>query len=254
MNLEVLFRWLTKRLALSRFIFVICAAALAASAASAQDHVGNALRGKARMEILYRYDGAAGLPKPTQVVIQDFTKADSIVTDEAVSRHHRRPDSNAPSDETIQQLRDSFAKTFIKEVKKMHVEYDRVQDASTIVGPALIVQGEFTTIAPGNPRARIIIGFGRGASDLKTHVIISELVNGQKTVLLDCNIDSKSGKKPGAILSANVAGFVLGLATGHLGDKRSATVQADASRMAKLVGKQTKAIMVAQQWIAKPPK
>ena len=252
MNLETLFRALTKRLIPHLFIFVICAATLASSAASAQDHVGNVLGGKAKMEILYRYDGSEMLPKPTQVVIQDFTKTSSIVTDEAASHHHHRSDSNVTPDELVQQLQDNFTKTLIGRFKKMNVECVRVQDASTITGPALIVQGEFTTIAPGNPRARIIIGFGRGASDLKTHVTISEVVNGQRTILLDCNIDSQSGKKPGAILSTNGAGFAVGVAIGHFGDKRSATVQADASRMAKLIGKQTKAIMIAQQWIAKP--
>ena len=102
------------------------------------------------------------------------------------------------ADILVQQLQDSFAKTLIGRFKKMNLECARVQDAKTITGPAL-VQGEFTTIAPGNPRARIIIGFGRGASDLETHVTISEVFNGQRTILLECNIDSKSGKKPGAI-------------------------------------------------------
>lgn len=172
--------------------------------------------------------------------------------DEEASRRHHGPDANVTPDGLVEQLQDSLAKTLIGQFKKMNVESGRVSDASAIIGPALVIQGEFTWIAPGDSRKRIIVGFGRGASDLKTHVTISEVFNGQRTILLECDIDSQSGKKPGAILSASGTGFAVGVATGHIGDKRSSTAQADASRMAKLIAKQTKAIMVAQRWISKP--
>jgi protein-S-isoprenylcysteine O-methyltransferase Ste14 len=244
----------TKRLIPGLFLFVICATSSLTGAAVAQDHVGNALGGKAQVELLHRYEGAEMLPKPTRVVIQDFAYTPPAVTDETTSpRHHHHESDAAPiPEELVQQLRDGFAKTAIGQFKKMNLETDRVSDASVVMGPALVVEGEFNSIVPGSSRKRIIVGFGRGASDVKTHLIISEVVDGQKTVLLDCNIDSKSGKKPGAILSTSGTGFAIGVATGHFGDKMSSTVKADASRMAKLVVKQTKAIMVAQKWTSKP--
>jgi protein-S-isoprenylcysteine O-methyltransferase Ste14 len=240
----------TKRLIPGVFLFLICAAAVS-SAAFAQDHVGNALGGEAKVEVLHRYEGPGILPKPTRVVIRDFTNAVPVATNETTSHHHGS-DADPIPDELVQQLRDSFAKAATGQFKKMNFETDRVSDGGVVIGPVLVVEGEFTSIVRGSSRERIIVGFGRGASDLKTHVVISELVNGQKTILLDCNIDSKSGKKPGAILSTSGTGFAIGAATGHFGDKMSSTVQADASRVAKLVGKETKAIMIAQQWITKP--
>jgi len=202
---------------------------------------------------LQRYQGPESWPKPTQVVIQDFTNTSPIVAEGQASHHHHHgADSNMPSDETVRQLQDSLAKTLNGQFKKMKLKSERVSDASEVLGPALIVEGEFTTIVPGKSWKRVIVGFGSGASDLKTHVTISEVVNGQKTILLECNIDSQSGKKPGAVLSTSGTGFAIGVATGQLGDKRSSSVQAGASRIAKLIGKQTKSIMVAQQWLAKP--
>jgi protein-S-isoprenylcysteine O-methyltransferase Ste14 len=245
----------TKRLIPGLFLFVICASTLLSRTVAAQDHVGNALGGKAKLEVLHRYEGPEILPKPTRVLIRDFAYTVPTVMGEAASSHRHHGSEAAPiPDELVQQLRDSFAKTAIGQFKKMNFETDRVSDASAVLGPALVVEGEFSSIVPGSSRKRILVGFGRGASDLKTHVVISELVDGQKTILLDCNIDSKSGKKPGAILSTSGTGFAIGVATGHFGDKVSSTVKADASRMAKLIGKQTKTIMVAQQWIAKPSK
>jgi hypothetical protein len=234
-----------------RGVAIFIAAALVSCAAFAQESVGNALKGKAKMEVLYRYDGPAVLPRPTQVVIQDFAKADSATTGQPTSRHPRRTDSGALAAETMQQLQDSFAKTLIKGLRKTNLTYERTPNGGVTAGPALVIQGEFTAITPGNSRARILVGFGRGASDLKAHVVISEVAGGQKTVLLACNLDSKSGKKPGALLSTSATGFAVGATTGSLGDKKSSTVQADASRMAKLIGKQTKAIMVAQHWATK---
>ena len=241
----------TRRLIPGLFVFAICAIALASQTASGQTKVGNSISGGAKAEILNRYIGSELLPKPERVVIQDFTNAGPIVMDDHGHRHHGS-EADATPDELVRQIQDSFAKTLIGVFKKIKLESGRVLDSSTIAGPVLIVQGEFLAVDQGNSRERIIVGFGRGESDIKAHVIISEVANGQRTVLLECNINSGSGKKPGAILSTNGEGFAAGVVTGHFGDKRSATVQADASRMAKLVGKQTKAIMIAQRWIADP--
>jgi hypothetical protein len=239
---------MTKRILSRLCVFVICAG-LGSRSVAAQDHVGNMLSGKATIQILYRSEEPQMLPKPDRVIIQDFVNNGPVVVDERARSHFHKPDSSTIPDELVRQLQKSFAKTLIGQIKKMKVEPKSMPDASTVVGPALIVEGEFTSIAPGNARRRIIVGFGRGASDLRTHIIISEVVESQKIVLLECNIDSRSGRQPGAILTTSGTGFAAGVATGYFGDKMSSTVQADASRMAKLVGKEIKAIMVAQRWI-----
>src|SRR6266705_4424506 len=41
--------------------------------------------------------------------------------------------------------------------------------------------------------------FGRGASDIKTHVTVSSLIQGHPTVVLEFNLSSGSGKKPGGL-------------------------------------------------------
>jgi hypothetical protein len=258
MNLETLYRALCpacrrsrKRLIRCLFVFVVCGIGLPSCAASAQAHVGNVLNGEAKLEILQRYKGHEMLPKPARIVIEDFEGKGPIVENRPLITGASPPHRESP-DQLVQQIQDSLARTLIGQFRKMNVESERASDASAIAGPAIVIQGEFISIAPGNSRQRIIVGFGRGASDIKTHVTISEIVGGQKTVLLECNINSQSGKQPGAILSTSGTGFAVGIVTGHFGDKLSSTVKADASRMAKLIGKQTRAIMVAQQWITDP--
>jgi hypothetical protein len=217
--------------------------------ANAQNSVGNILTGDAKLEVLRRYSGPKIASRPRCVLIQDFTTTGAVVTED---KHHPLPQGPQA---LLKQVQDSFASTLLAQFKKANIDAHRVSDASAVVGPALAIQGEFVTVDAGNSRKRILLGFGRGASDVKTHVIISFVQNHKRTVLLDCNINAQSSKKPGAILSTSGEGFALGVLLGHFGDKRSSTVQADASRMAKLVGKQSEAVMLAQGWILahRPP-
>jgi hypothetical protein len=82
----------------------------------------------------------------------------------------------------------------------------------------------------------------------QTHVVVSSVVNGHATVVLELNLKSESGKKLGAVESVGGGSLALNAAEGDVGD-RSSTVQADASRMAKGAAKQVKQFMVAQKWI-----
>ena len=52
-------------------------------------------------------------------------------------------------------------------------------------GSHLIVEGQFVAIHEGDETKRIMIGFGRGASDIKTHVTVSSLIQGHPTVVLN---------------------------------------------------------------------
>jgi hypothetical protein len=96
-----------------------------------------------------------------------------------------------------------------------------------------------------------MIGFGRGASDIKTHVTVSSFTKGKKTVVLEFNLNSANGKKPGAVATMGAGSLAVGAAVGDVGDKKE-TVQADASRMAKAVAKQIEEFMITQKWISPP--
>ena len=105
-------------------------------------------------------------------------------------------------------------------------------------------------ISEGDETKRIMIGFGRGASNIKTHVTVSSITQNHSTVVLEFNLSSESGKKPGAVATMGVGSLAVGAAAGGVGDRKS-TVEADASRMAKLVAKQLEAFMADQKWISK---
>lgn len=227
---------------------------LTATTAAAQNRVGNIVMGRAKAQVLYRYDGSTGLPRPDRVVIQDFATEGEVVTETSRFRHHhlltRESDEDVAPEVLMQQLRDTFAKTIMDRLEKEDLTIERIPDVRTGRGPELVISGEFLGVNQGNARKRIMIGLGRGASDIKAHVVLSLFENGRSTVLLESNISSQSGKEPGALESTGGVGIAAGTVVGSIGDKRSSTVHADAVRMGKLVAEQAVSVMRAEKWLA----
>lgn len=241
-----------------RTCFVLWVVAMATHAVTAQSSAGNIVTGEAKAEIIRSYSGSEILAKPEKVVIQDFTPVGDIITDESTAaRLHRRLSLRHGSDEDstpevlTQQVQASFSKTLIEELTKVNVQSERAFDGDIPSAPLLIVEGEFIAIDEGNKTKRVMIGFGRGAGDIKTHVSVSSFANGKKTVVLEFILNSASGKKPGAVATMGAGSVAVGAAVGDVGDKKG-TVQADASRMAKAVAKQIEEFMITQKWISPP--
>ena len=239
----------------------LCFLAMAAQMATAGNSVGNILTGEAKVEIIKSYTGSELLPKPEMVVINDFVvPAEAVTTDESVAAQlHRKMMLRRGSDEDsapeilTQLVQAGFAQALASELKKVNVQSQRAYDGGgAFIGSRLIVDGEFLAINEGDKSKRIMIGFGRGASDIRAHVIVSSLSKDQRTVVLEFNLRSDSGKKPGAVATMGAGSLAVGAAAGGVGDKK-ATVQADASRMGKAVAKQIEGFMIGQKWMS-PPK
>jgi len=243
-----------------RICFVFCVLAMTIEVATTQRSAGNIITGKSKIDLIRSYSGSEPLPKPQSVIIQDFAVVGDVITDESTAaRLHRHvsllhgSDEDSTPEVLVQQVQASFSKTLIQQFAKVNVRSERVVDGmSAPTGPVLIVEGEFIGLDQGNKTKRVMIGFGRGASDIKTHVIVSSFANGTRTTVLEFSLDSESGKKPGAVATMGTGSIAVGAAVGDVGDKKG-TVQADASRMAKAVAKQIEAFMNNQQWISAPP-
>ncbi len=239
--------------------FAIGTIGLVCQTAIAQNSSGNMLTGDAKAEVITSYTGPATLLKTERVWVKDFTvRGDVVIDGSLAARMHRHSllgggSGDATPEGVVQQIETSFTKTLTGELKKQQMETDRMPDGvGALGGTYLIVEGEFIGVNEGDKTKRVMIGFGKGASDIKTHIIISLVENGNRTVVLESNLNSQSGKKPGAIIGLGGGNVAVGAVTGDVGDKKS-TVLGDASRMAKVVAKQVEAVMIAQRWVPAPP-
>lgn len=246
---------LTPRICIGYIVVIVAAVGLRAQNAAQKLLVGNA-----KVETITSYNGSALLPKPNQIVVYDFTVPTNVVTmDESMAARLRRRhlerlgmNSNSSSEAVAQEVQASFSKALVKELQKTSIPAETAAGTDT-PSPAhtLIIQGEFTAINEGNKSKRVMIGFGRGASDVQAHVTVSLTGNAQPIMLSEFKLNSASGKKPGAAATMGVGSAGAGVAAGSVGDTK-ATVQADASRMAQAVAKQIQSLMTAQKWIASP--
>jgi hypothetical protein len=219
--------------------------------AQAQNRVGTVITGRAKATELNKYSGNGPLPLPQIVLVENFKMTGDVITDPGrTHRHHLLHKQSQPltPDELVSAVQNSFAVSVIDHVKKLNIDVQRSTDLSMARPPTLVVEGDFSLIDQGIARKRILIGFGRGASDVKAHLLISLLDGGKKTLLLECNINSASGKEPGAVASSSGTGFAISAVTGSLTDKRSSTAQVDGQRLGKLVAEQVSNVIRTTTW------
>jgi hypothetical protein len=249
---------MTSRDAIVLVAIACLAAAIADDLARAQSAPQKLLIGDTQVEIVVSYKGAELLPKPDKTLIYNFTVPTDVVTmdQSAAARLQRRrlqrreSVADSSTEALAMQVQAAFAKTLVSELQKMAMPAETAPATDEAIPPhTLIVHGEFTTINQGNRTKRMMVGFGRGASDVQAHVTISLTTDAQPVVMSEFNLKSKSGKKPGAAATMGVGSVAVGAAAGGVGD-RKASVEADTSRMGKAVAQQIRVVMISQKWIA----
>lgn len=246
-----------------KVIVALLVTAIQIQGAHAQSSVGNFLTGGATVEVV-EHDGAAQVvPKPERVVIHDFAvRIDAVTLDNSIAgRLHRDrlmrhgTDEDSTPDVLAKHVRSVFSKALAEQLEKDHVASASAASAAVAAaeggGARLVVDGEFTAIDEGNKTKRKLIGFGSGASDIKTHVAVSSMVAGHSTVVLAIDLDSNSGRAPGKVATMGINSQAVGTAVGALG-MTGTTVDADATRMAKLVAMQIESLINGPKAAASP--
>jgi hypothetical protein len=243
-----------------KVVMALLAIVMRIQGAHAQSSVGNFFTGDAKVEAVEHGGEAQIVPKPERVVIHDFTvRTDDIALDHSVAgRLHRDrlwrhgTDEDSTPEVLAQHVQVAFYKALIDQLEKDHITAARAANGGAGgIGSSLVVDGEFTAIDEGSESKRVMIGFGSGASELKTHVTLSAVVAGRSAAVLTFDLDSKSGKSPGALPGMVAGSLVVGVATTTVGDKK-ATLDADASRLAELVAKQIESLMCDRPGLAAP--
>jgi Domain of unknown function (DUF4410) len=227
----------------------------------AQNTAEKILVGDAKVTMIHSYSGEDKLPKPARAVIYDFDVPSEVITiDNSAAAHilnhdpiaHMKGDAGGESDPVAvaAKVQAAFSKRLVRELKKTSIP---TSSAALGAGPdstvnALTVQGDFTAVEQADKSARMMIGFRRGASDVKADVVVSLITEGNPITLAEFDLDSESGKKPGAA-TVGVGSAATSVGASGTTDNK-ASVEGDTSRMAKAVATEIEVILVAQQWIA----
>src|SRR5438094_7094755 len=204
---------------------------------------------------------AVGLPKPQLIVVHDFgvTPGD-VALDSAIGARLTQMAQSTPASEQEVKVGREVARivreSLVKEISKLGIPAVSAATATPVVGPSLSIEGQFLSVDEGNRLRRMVVGFGAGASEVRTVGQVYEMTRAGRIRRADFYTTVKSSIKPGmgpmagvgaaagrAATSAMVSGGV-GIAT-----ERSQGVDGDAKHTAEEITKTLKKFFVEQGWI-----
>ena len=219
------------------------------------------LAGCARTSVEQGNVKALGLPRPQLIIVHDFgVSASAVALDTAIgSRLLEAVKGNPEADEQLkigQEVAKVVTENLVKEISKLGIPAVEAAKATPVAGPSLSIEGQFVTVDQGNRLRRAVVGFGAGASEVRTMVQVFETMNDGRRLVEDFYTTVKSSRKPGfgpmAGAGAAVGGATsvavsagVGLATAH-----SQTVEGDAKNTADEIVKVLKKFFAEQGWIA----
>jgi len=201
------------------------------------------------------------LPRPDLVIVHDFgvTPAD-VSLDRAVGA--RVMDAMKTAPESEQQLKLGrevtriVTENLVKQITALGIPAVAASAATPVAGPSLDLEGQILTVDEGNRLRRVVIGFGAGATEVRSLVQVYEITNDGRRLVEDFYTTVKSSRKPGMGPMAGVGGAVegaraAGVAAGTgVASELSQTVDADAKHTAEEITKQLKKFFARQGWIA----
>jgi Domain of unknown function (DUF4410) len=137
-----------------------------------------------------------------------------------------------------------LTKHLVKELGSLGIPVQPASAALPTASPTLSLEGQILSIDEGNRTQRMVIGFGAGASEVRSLVQAYELTPDARRIVEDFYATVKSSRKPGM---GSMAG--VGAAAGHAATsaamgtgtsllaEHAQTVEGDAATMAKEIRK-----------------
>ena len=202
------------------------------------------------------------LPRPQLILVHDYqVSPDEVQLDSALRSRLQRAVKGTPEAEdqlrVEQQVSRALTTTLVAEIRKLGIQAEPAAMASPGAGPTLSIEGQMLSIDEGNKTKRVVIGFGSGASEVRTLTQVYEVTSGDgRRLVEDFYTTTKSSRKPGVGPMAGmgeaaaVAGSRAGAAGGlGVATELSQTVDADVKHSAKQIAKDLAKLFVQQGWI-----
>ncbi len=221
------------------------------------------LAGCASSEIKQRQSYAAQerLPRPGRVIVYDIaaTAADISATAAITGYYSRRQSPQTPEEIRVgRKLGAQVAATLVREILNMGLPAQRAGHGPLPQLGDVVITGQFISIDEGDRTKRMIIGFGKGSAELKTHIEGYLVTERGHRLLGTRQVGAKGGKKPGLLVpvivaaaTGNPVGLIVSSAMTIKGEKKKGTetLKGAAKRTAKEIAKELKIIFRKQGWI-----
>jgi uncharacterized protein DUF4410 len=198
------------------------------------------------------------LPRPNQIWVYDFVATAADVPDDSVFAGQTADTSQ--TDEQIatgRELGAEIASQLVQEIQNMGMPAARAGAGTMLQINDIVIRGYLVSVHEGSVAERVVIGFGAGASSLKTAVEGYQMTPQGLRKLGSGTLDAGGGKTPGAALgvvglaaTANPAGLIVSTGMKVYGEASgSSKLEGRAKATAKEIGDVLKQRFQQQGWI-----
>jgi len=218
--------------------------------------------GCASSEMTTKRNLAGGaVSKPGRILVYDFASSANQIDDGSVISPYVQ---QRTTPQTIEQramglkLGDLVAGYLVKDILALGMPAERDNSLRPVRNGDLIIKGEFFSIDKGSRMKRMLIGFGVGANELKTHVMAYQVTSTGLQRLGDAEFKAAGGKMPGMavpLIGAAIGGTlaVTAAVSGGLNAAQEISpesLEGAAKRTAKEISKELSRVFARQGWIA----
>jgi hypothetical protein len=161
------------------------------------------------------YTAGERLPRPGRIIVYRFAATPGEVpSDAAISGSYERRSKPQSSKEVRlgRTLGASVATELVNHILKMGMPAELAGKRPSPREGDLLIQGEFVKIDEGSRLKRMVIGFGAGSGELKTHVETYQITGGKPRLLFGKKTRATGGRMPGMMVPVGV-----GAAAGRAG-------------------------------------
>jgi Domain of unknown function (DUF4410) len=205
-----------------------------------------------------RYQGAK-LARPDRIIVHDFTANPAEVPPEsAFAAELAGAATPTPQQAELgRKLGAQIAQELVAELRAMGLPAVAAEGQPAPQVDDIVLRGYFVSVEEGSARERVLVGFGKGAAELRTAVEGFQMTAEGLRPLGRGEVKSGGGEVPGMVLplavvaaTANPIGLVVGGAVKLTGQATgSDTIEGSAKRTAEEIAAQLKTTAEEQGWI-----
>jgi Domain of unknown function (DUF4410) len=205
-----------------------------------------------------RYQGAK-LARPDRIIVHDFTANPAEVPPESAfaAKLAGAATPTPQQAELGRKLGAQIAQELVAELRAMGLPAVAAAGQPAPQVDDIVLRGYFVSVEEGSARERVLVGFGKGAAELRTAVEGFQMTTEGLRPLGRGEVRSGGGELPGVVLplavvaaTANPIGLVVGGAVKLTGEATgSDTIEGSAKRTAEEIAAQLKTTAEEQGWI-----
>ena len=204
-----------------------------------------------------RYAEDEALPEPPVLIVYDFAVSpEEAVQDHLGSEYSPSPDPPSKELKHARQVAATLSDQLVKKLNKRGIHAERADDATPPPMNAMVLKGQFVSIDKGSRIARMVLGFGAGASKLRVNVQAYQATEYGLRRIAQAEAETKGSKMPGMAVPVG-AGAIAGRAATsavisggmNIVQEIQGRMTAEAGRLADAIAKRAAAFYKRQGWL-----